>query len=169
MMEMLRNEVRYTTVQESIPGNLDLRYRHSSARRASSAPASTRRTASIAVTEYLGRTPWFYRMVDMVADAMNRAPVDSRFGKLPASDAELNGDYLQVLVRLGADDRRPALSRVGAAHRRRVHRRSRFPAATACPSGKWDFTAHTGERHLRLRDHGNELVVGLALQFALEH
>ncbi len=25
--------------------------------------------------EYLGRTPWFYRMVDLVADAMNHAPV----------------------------------------------------------------------------------------------
>ena len=26
----------------------------------------------ITVTEYLGRTPWYYRMVDMVADAMDR-------------------------------------------------------------------------------------------------
>ena len=54
----------------------------------------------ITVTELLGRTPWFYRMVDMVADAMERAPVESRLGKLPASDSELNGDFLQVLVRL---------------------------------------------------------------------
>jgi hypothetical protein len=44
---------------------------------------------------------WYYRMVDMVADAMAHALVESRFGKLPASDSELNGDYLQVLARLG--------------------------------------------------------------------
>ena len=36
------------------------------------------------------------------------------------------------------------------------------------PSGNWDFTAHTGDQHLRLRDHGNELVVGLVLQYANE-
>ena len=79
----------------------------------------------LSVTEYLGRTPYYARMLDMVADAMNRAPVDSRFGKLPASDAELNGDYLQVLARLGADDRRPAVCRVGAPHRRRLPGRGR--------------------------------------------
>jgi len=38
-------------------------------------------------------------MVDMTADAM-RAHVESRFGRLPGSDAKLNGDYLQTLVRL---------------------------------------------------------------------
>ena len=39
-------------------------------------------------------------MVEMTADAMEQAPVTSRFGKLPASDTELNGDYLQTLTRL---------------------------------------------------------------------
>src|SRR4029079_5379403 len=33
----------------------------------------------------------------------------------------------------------------------------------------WDFTAHQGNQHLRLRDHGKELVVGLVLQCANEH
>jgi hypothetical protein len=100
MMEMLRNEVRYTTVQESIPANLDLRT-------GTLGPPSLfgageyAKDGLLSVTEYLGRTPYYARMLDMVADAMNRAPVDSRFGKLPASDAELNGDYLQVLARLG--------------------------------------------------------------------
>ena len=32
----------------------------------------------LAVTEYLGRTAWYYRMVDMVADAMAHASVESR-------------------------------------------------------------------------------------------
>ena len=81
----------------------------------------------------------------------------------------MNGDYLQVLARLGHDDRRPRASSSGrVASPTRTSTKS-CPAVTACPSGKWDFTAHTGDQHLRLRDHGNELVVGLVLQFANEH
>jgi hypothetical protein len=47
----------------------------------------------------------------MVADSMEEAAVESRFGKLPASDAELNGDFMQTLVRLATmtGDRRPPL------------------------------------------------------------
>ena len=99
MMEMLRNEIRYTTVQESIPANLDLATGELGPPSLFGA-GEYAKDGLIAVTEYLGRTPWFYRMVDMIADAMNRAPVPTRFGNLPASDAELNGDYLQALVRL---------------------------------------------------------------------
>src|SRR5262249_13930555 len=44
-----------------------------------------------------------------------------------------------------------------------------LPGSHGVPSGKWDFAAHTGDQHLRLRDHGNELVVGLVLQFANEY
>jgi hypothetical protein len=167
MMEMLRNEIRYTTVQESIPANLDLRT-------GTLGPPSLfgageyAKDGLLSVTEYLGRTPYYARMLDMVADAMNRAPVDSRFGKLPASDAELNGDYLQVLARLGpmtGDERFVEWARrIADAYLDEV-----IPGSHGVPSGKWDFTAHTGDQHLRLRDHGNELVVGLVLQFANEH
>src|SRR5690349_8925578 len=99
MMEMLRNEIRYTTVQGSIPANLMLESGELGPMSLFGA-GEYAKDGMIAVTELLGRTPFFYRMVDMTADAMNRAPVVSRFGKLPASDAELNGDYLQALVRL---------------------------------------------------------------------
>jgi len=167
MMEMLRNEIRYTTVQESIPANLDLGT-------GTLGPPSLfgageyAKDGLLSVTEYLGRTPYYARMLDMVADAMNRAPVDSRFGKLPASDAELNGDYLQVLARLGpmtGDERFVEWARrIADAYLDEV-----VPGSHGVPSGKWDFTAHTGDQHLRLRDHGNELVVGLVLQFANEH
>ena len=104
----------------------------------------------------------------MTADAMNRAPVESRFGRLPASDAELNGDYMQVLVRLAAmtGDRRFLEwgRRIADAYFDEV-----LPGNHGVPSGKWDFTAHTGDGQLRLRDHGNEAVVGMTLQFALEN
>jgi hypothetical protein len=44
-----------------------------------------------------------------------------------------------------------------------------LPGNHGLPSGKWDFDKHTGDGQLRLRDHGNEAVVGLVLQYALEN
>jgi hypothetical protein len=101
MLEMLRNEVRFTTREDSVPGNLELSTGELGPPSLFGA-GEYAKDGLLSVTEYLGRTPWFYRMVDMTADAMQRAPVESRFGRLPAADSELNGDYLQVLVRLAA-------------------------------------------------------------------
>jgi len=166
MMEMLRNEVRYTNVNRAVPGNLDLTT-------GKLGPASLfgageyAKDGLITVTEYLGRTPWTTRMIDMIADAMDQAPVDSAFGKLPASDAELNGDYLQVLPRLyllTGDPRFLAWGRrIADAYLNEV-----LPGNQGLPSMNWNFTTHTGDTTLKLRDHGNEIIVGLVLQFALE-
>lgn len=166
MLEILRQEVRHTTAAASVPANLDL------ATGALGEPSlfgagEYAKDGLLTVTELLGRTPWFYRMADMVADAMDRAPVESRWGRLPASDGELNGDFLQVLVRLSTmtgDPRYLAWARrIGDAYVEEV-----LPGNHGVPSTKWDFAAHTGEPLLRLRDHGNELIVGLTLLFALE-
>lgn len=166
MMEMLRNEIRFTTVVDSLPGNLDLNT-------GQLGPVSLfgageyAKDGLLAVTELLGRTPWFYRMVDLTADLMKHAPVKSRFGNLPATDAELNGDVLQVLVRLATmtGDRRflEWARRIGDAYIEEI-----MPANHGLPSAKWDFEKHAGEEQLRLRDHGNEIVVGLALLYAIE-
>jgi hypothetical protein len=166
LMEMLRNEIRYTTVQESIPANLEMSTGELGPPSLFGA-GEYAKDGLVAVTEYLGRTPWFYRMVDMTADAMNRAPVPSRFGNLPAPDAELNGDYLQTLVRLATmtGERRflEWAQRIGDAYIEEV-----LPGNHGLPSSNWDFQKHTGDGRLRLRDHGNETVVGLSLLYALE-
>ena len=168
LLEMLRNEVRFTTsTMRGVPGSLNLDT-------GVAGPPSLfgageyAKDGLITVTEYLGRTAWYARMVDMVTDAMLAAPVSSRFGPLPASDSELNGDYLQVLPRLAlmtGDDRFLEWGRrIADAYIDEV-----LPGGHGVPSGQWDFAAHTGDGKLRLRDHGNELVVGLVLQYALEH
>jgi hypothetical protein len=166
LLDMLRNEVRYTSAQESIPANLDLATGELGPPSLFGA-GEYAKDGLLAVTEYLGRTPWFYRMVDMVADAMNRAPVRTRFGNLPASDAELNGDYMQALMRLAVMTGDPRFRewgrRIADAYIEEV-----LPGSHGVPGGKWDFTTHTGDGRLRLRDHGNEAVVGLVLQYALE-
>src|SRR6185436_9844930 len=95
----LRNEIRYTNAVGAVPGSLTLPT-------GERGPASMFGAAEYAkdglltVTECLGRTPWYTRMVDMVGAAMDQDDVESRFGKLPANDAETNGDFLQVLARL---------------------------------------------------------------------
>jgi hypothetical protein len=167
LMEMLRNEVRYTTVQRSIPANLTFATQELGATSFFGA-AEYAKDGLIAVTEYLGRTPWFHRMADLMADAMTDAPVASRFGALPASDAETNGDYLQALVRLAAmtgDQRFLGWARrIGDAYIEEV-----LPGSGGVPGHTWDFRSHTGTPRLRLRDHGNETIVGLVMLFALEH
>jgi len=166
MMEMLRNEVRFTTAQDSIPANLNLDTGELGPPSLFGA-GEYAKDGLIAVTERLGRTPWFYRMTDMIADAMNRAPVASAFGNLPASDSELNGDFLQTLVRLAPMSSDPRFwewaRRIGDAYIEEV-----LPGNHGLPATQWDFMEHKGDRQVRLRDHGNEMVVGLALLYALE-
>ncbi|MBS1826441.1 MAG: hypothetical protein JST93_14075 [Acidobacteria bacterium] len=167
MMDMLRNEIRYTNAEASIPGNYDLT-------KGELGPPSMfgageyAKDGLLSVTEYLGRTPWFYRMVDMIADAMNHAPIETKYGRLPASDAELNGDYLQALMRLATMTGDPRFltwaRRIGDAYIEEV-----LPGNHGVPSSKWDFATHKGDGMLRLRDHGNETVVGMVLLYALEN
>jgi hypothetical protein len=166
MMEMLRNEVRYTSASASVPGNLDLVTEKLGAFSLFGA-GEYAKDGLISVTEYLGRTPWYDRMVDMMADALERSPVESRFGRLPASDSELNGDYLQVLARLGPMTGDPRFiewaRRIADAYIEEV-----LPGNHGVPSVEWDFAKHTGVPRLRLRDHGNEMVVGIVLHYANE-
>jgi hypothetical protein len=106
-------------------------------------------------------------MADMTAALMEHAPVDSAYGKLPDPGAELNGDVLQVLVRLATmtGDRRflEWAERIGDAYILEV-----LPRNHGLPGYTWDFTRHEGPDRMRLRDHGNEIVVGLSLLQALE-
>jgi hypothetical protein len=167
MMEMLRNEVRFTSAKASVPGNLTFATGELGPPSLFGA-GEYAKDGLLAVTEYLGRTPWFYRMVDLTADAMSQAATPSRFGMLPASDPELNGDYLQTLTRLSTmtGDRRflEWARRIGNAYVEEA-----LPGNFGVPGMQWDFMKHTGDRRLRLRDHGNETMVGLALLYALEH
>ena len=166
MREMLRSEIRYTNALNGIPADLDLE-------KGTLGPPSLFGAAEyakdglLAITELLGRTPWFYRMADMTADLMQHAPVASSFGLLPDAGAELNGDALQSLVRLATMTGDPRYlewaRRIGDAYVSEV-----LPRNHGLPGYTWDFAKHEGPDRMRLRDHGNEIVVGLQLLHALE-
>lgn len=167
MREMLRNEIRFTSAEDGVPGNLELATGKLGEPSLFGA-GEYAKDGLITVTEYLGHTPWSARMIDMTAAAMQRANVPSRFGNLPASDSELNGDYLQVLPRLyllRGDARFLEWGRrIADAYIEEV-----LPGNHGLPSMNWNFRDHSGDDRLKLRDHGNEVIVGLVTQFALEH
>jgi hypothetical protein len=166
MRDMLRNEIRYTNTGDGIPGNLEFKTGQLGLPSLFGA-AEYAKDGLLAITELLGRTPWFYRMADMTAAVMEHAAVPTPFGNLPDAGAELNGDVLQSLVRLAAmtGDRRflEWAERIGDAYVEEV-----LPRNHDLPGYTWDFQKHEGPDRMRLRDHGNEIVVGLTLLHALE-
>jgi hypothetical protein len=166
MMDMLRAELHHATHPNGMPGNYDLIQKQLGPPSMFGA-AEYAKDGLLAVTERLGRTPWFYRMADLMDVAMRNAAVASRHGRLPAKDSEVNGEMLQTLVRLATmtgDPRYLAWARrIGDAYIRDV-----LPNNHGLPAMNWDFSGNKGDDRLKLRDHGNEIVVGLALLYALE-
>jgi len=166
MIDMLRNEILRTNVSGAVPGNFNLKDRTLGPKSIFGA-AEYAKDGLIAITELLGRTPWFYRMVDMTVSTMEQAPTPSRFGLLPDPGAEVNGDMLQVLVRLATmtGDKR---FQEWAERIADVYVDDILPKCYGLPCYSYDFATGKGEDRVRLRDHGNEMVVGLVLLYALE-
>ncbi len=167
MAEMLRNEVRYTDVGPGrIPANLRLDTQTLGPPSFFGAGEYCK-DGMVPVTELLGRTRWYYRMVDMTDDFLRRAPVKTRWGNLPDDGAELNGDVLQTLGRLipmTGDPRYLAWAeQIGDAYIEEVLPHSNYLAAS-----KYDFEKHMHSGMARLGDHGNEAIVGLVLLQAIE-
>ena len=51
------------------------------------------------LTEWLGPSPWSQRMIGILDDIWKHAPVETRFGRIPSTSQEVNGDLLQTLCR----------------------------------------------------------------------
>jgi hypothetical protein len=166
MMDMLRAELRYATHPSGMPGNFNLDTKELGPPSMFGA-AEYAKDGLLAVTERLGRTPWFYRMADLMTAAMENAAVETRHGPLLAKDSEVNGEMIQTLVRLATmtgDSRYLDWARrIADAYVEDV-----LPNNYGLPAMNWDFARNTGDRRLKLRDHGNEIVVGLVLLYALE-
>lgn len=110
----------------------------------------------LAVSEWLGPSPWSDRMVGIVDDIFAHALLDTPYGRIPTTNVEVNGEMLQALSRLywftGDEKYLDWAIRIG------------------------DYYL-LGENHpargtsLRLRDHGCEITDGMGelyvtLQFA---
>jgi hypothetical protein len=114
------------------------------------------------MTEAMGPGPWSDRMFSLLDAIIERAPVETAFGRIPASDTEVNGDVLQVLGRAYAMTGRRSyldqMARIVDAYCLEV-----IPRTGGIPAHRWDFRAHKPVADtFNLNDHGNEIVLGLA-------
>ena len=166
MLEMLRNEMRYTNVQATIPAMYSIKKRVVGPPSFFGA-AEYAKDGLISISELVGDSPWFWRMQQMIADVMERAPIKTKYGMLPSDDAELNGDILQVLPRLywwtGDVRFRDWARQIADAYFFEV-----LPGSNWLPVEKWNFQKGKGNKRAHLRDHGNEAFVGLVLVYVME-
>lgn len=118
----------------------------------------------LALTEWLGPSPWSERMFALLDDSFALAAVETPFGRVPLAGlnkevgVEVSGDFLQALARCyWLSGRQTKYLEWGA----------RLADLYLLPEGKHhptrDFTA------LRLRDHGCEIASGLCEFYATLH
>jgi hypothetical protein len=107
------------------------------------------------ITEWLGPSPWCDRMIGILDDIWKYAPVETAGGKIVSDNVEVNGVMLQVLSRVywmtGEEKYLDWAVRLGDYYLLGNHHPTRDVA------------------HLRLRDHGCEIVSGLCELYATVH
>ena len=121
----------------------------------------------VPMLEILGPGPWALRMQELVEGIFALAPVVTPYGRLPSTNAEVNGEMLQILCRLywmtGKGKYLEWARRIGDAYCYEV-----IVKHHGLPAHHWDFATHTGDGRFKARDHGCEIVSGLSLLFAVE-
>ena len=100
------------------------------------------------LTEWLGFSPWYDRLVEILDDIWAYAPVSTAFGRIPSRNVEVNGEMLQALSRIywmsGDEKYLDWAVRLGDFYLLGDHHPTR------------------NLESLRLRDHGCEIVSGLS-------
>jgi hypothetical protein len=119
-------------------------------------------------TERLGDGPWRDRLREVARVVVDEASASSPVGALPAGGAEGHGNLLQALARLGHRDRDERqlvmLERLLDAYLLHV-----APAHGGLPAHDWDFARGVAlDGRFRFRDHGAEILPGLAEAYLLE-
>ncbi len=107
------------------------------------------------LTEWLGSSPWSERMIGMLDDIWENAPIETEFGNIVSQSHEVNGEMLQTLSRVyWMTGKRKYLDwavLLGDYYLLDNHHPTR------------------DESYLRLRDHGCEIVSGLCELYATVH
>lgn len=114
------------------------------------------------ILERVGPTEWLDRMHEVVDAIIAASPVESRHGRLPSEGTEKNGEFLQVLARLYHREHNERYLVAGRAIAD-AYTQEVLPLGDGLPSMTWDFGAGAPRsRKFRVRDHGNEIISGLA-------
>ncbi len=105
MLDMLRTETKLT----SRIGNLPDTYSFPKKNFQSAQPDIGRiifgsseyiKDGLLPLTEWLGPSPWCDRMIGILDDIWKHAPVETKYGKIPSTSQEINGEMLQTLSRI---------------------------------------------------------------------
>ena len=151
MLNMLETEIRLTNRLDNLPDDFDFatqkfRLPGIEMRRLIFGGSEYVKDGLIPLTEWLGYSPWAGRMMGIQDSIWKHAPFDTKYGKIPSNDFEINGEQLQVLCRLywmTGDER----------YREWAFRIADYYLLDHLPTD--------GER-LSLDDHGCEIIGGLA-------
>ena len=99
------------------------------------------------LTEWLGPSPWSDRMLGILDDIWQHAPIETLYGNIPSENQEINGEMLQTLARIywmtGEEKYLDWAIRLG----------DYYLLGDQHPT--------SDEEQLRLRDHGCEIVSGI--------
>jgi hypothetical protein len=122
----------------------------------------------LAITERCGRGSWLERMEEIMNALIDAAHVKTEAGEICSRGTEVNGEMLQVLVRLYWMTRAQRYlvmsERIAEAYLFDV-----FPKNGYLPASYWDFDAGKPQsRDFQLRDHGSEIISGLNELYLLE-
>ncbi len=168
MHEILRNEIRYSTrvgmlSDNVLPGGAGFADRKLDLDRVIFGSCEYAKDGLLPLTELLGRGAWYERMLGIADDMIAHAPyVSPKAGRIPSLEAEVNGEFLQVLSRLayctGESRYIEQALRIGEFYFEEV-----IPASGGLPAHVWDLEkTQPAAKEFRLNDHGNEIAGGLA-------
>jgi hypothetical protein len=167
MLALLRNEVLRSTrlgmISDNIlPGAGGFEFKDLDLDRVIFGTAEYAKDGLLPLTELLGRHGWCERMAGIADDLILHAPCQTRFGKLPAVDAEVNGDLLQVFSRLAFMTHDPRYInqaiRIADFYFHEV-----IPKCNGIPCHIWnDQDAKPELDRFSFADHGNEIAGGLS-------
>ncbi len=157
MKEMLDTETRLTSRIESLPDAYSFSKKgfkedEPDLGRSIFGASEYIKDGLLPVTEWLGKSPWSERMLHMLDDMWERAPLDTPYGKIVSDSHEINGEMMQVLSRVYW-----------------MTGRQRYLEWAVRLGDYYLLGSHHPTRdtdHLRLRDHGCEIVSGLCELYA---
>lgn len=125
----------------------------------------------ISVYERFGGTTVGPRMFEVLDAVLAHSKHPSKFGPIAGRGSEVNGNVLQVCSRFSfsADSpRRRAAYAEMAARTADAVTQQMLPACNNLPVRTFDYERNRAvETHIKLRDHGNEIMPGLAEAYAM--
>ena len=105
LFEMLKTETRLTSRLGNIPDTYSFvknsfQYEDIDIRRLIFGGSEYIKDGLLPLTEWLGKSPWSDRMIGILDDIWENAPVETRYGNIPSQSQEVNGEMLQTLSRI---------------------------------------------------------------------